>query len=171
MDAIASAGVKVALSAAAVAAVLFKTRRIARADLGLAAPAWRPALAFVAIFLAWMLASDAAIHWRGPFDFAPWRETPLAAAIMRVLAVALIGPIAEELIFRGWLFHLVEKRFGPMPAIALTAIGWTVLHSYGWAVLVVIVVDGVLLGMARWRTGSVYVPIAMHALYNFYAVW
>jgi CAAX amino terminal protease family. len=34
-----------------------------------------------------------------------------------------------------------------------------------------IFVDGLLLGAARYRTKSVYVPIAMHLLWNLYAIW
>ena len=56
--------------------------------------------------------------------------------------------------------------------IFLTASGWAILHwSYSWAVIGVIVVDGLLLGVARARTGSVVPPIIMHALYNLYAIW
>ncbi|MDB5721623.1 MAG: hypothetical protein JWP15_2241, partial [Alphaproteobacteria bacterium] len=31
--------------------------------------------------------------------------------------------------------------------------------------------DGLLLGLARWRTGSVLPPILMHISYNLYAIW
>ena len=129
-------------------------------------------LLFLAIYLAWMFASDAAIYWRGPWDWRPWVEAPLPASAMRVIAVCLLGPIAEELIFRGWLFGLVQNRFGTAPTIVATAIGWALLHySYSWQVILVIAVDGILLGVARWRTGSVFAPIVMHALYNLYAIW
>jgi membrane protease YdiL (CAAX protease family) len=40
-----------------------------------------------------------------------------------------------------------------------------------WAVILVIVVDGILLGLARWKTRSVSPPMVMHALYNLYAIW
>jgi membrane protease YdiL (CAAX protease family) len=51
-------------------------------------------------------------------------------------------------------------------------VGWALLHwSYSWAVIGVIVIDGLLLGAARARTGSVVPPIIMHALYNIYAIW
>ena len=137
----------------------------ARPSLGLSA-------LFVAIYLAWMLTSDSLIHWRGPWDWGPWLRTPLPAVVMRVLAVSLLGPIAEELIFRGWLFGMLEKRVGVGLTILLTAVGWALLHySYSWLVILVIVVDGILLGLARWRTRSVYGPMAMHALYNLYAIW
>jgi membrane protease YdiL (CAAX protease family) len=70
------------------------------------------------------------------------------------------------------LFALLNKRVSTPLTIAITAIGWAVLHYfYGAAVVLVIVVDGILLGLARWKTGSVYTPIAMHALYNLYAIW
>jgi membrane protease YdiL (CAAX protease family) len=172
MNAITSAAAKVGISAAVVGLVLFKTRKLPREELGLVRPPIGVSAAFIGLYLAWMLASDAAIHWRGPWDFRPWLETPLAAATMRVLAVSLLGPVAEELVFRGWFFGLLEKRLGTFITVVVTAVGWALLHySYTWAVILVIVVDGILLGIARWRTKSVYVPIVMHALYNFYAIW
>lgn len=172
MNPIGSAALKVGISAAVIAVVLFRTRNIPREELGFVRAQVGASLAFVLAYLAWMVASDAAIHWRGPWDFRPWMAAPLAASAMRVLAVALLGPIAEELIFRGWFFGLLQNRVGAHLTIFLTAAGWGLLHySYTWGVILVIIIDGILLGLARWRTGSVYVPILMHALYNLYAIW
>ena len=172
MSPIQSAATKVALSAAVVGIVLFRTRDLPRRELGLTAARLKPSLLFVVLYLAWMFASDAAIDWRGSWNWQPWIVAPVSASAMRILAVCLLGPIAEELIFRGWFFGLLEKRVGTALTIIGTAVGWAVLHySYSWMVICVIVVDGILLGLARWRTGSVYVPIAMHALYNLYAIW
>jgi membrane protease YdiL (CAAX protease family) len=172
MSAITSAALKVAISAGVVVVVLWRTRNLPREELGLVRPPVVLSAAFIGLYLGWMLASDAAIHWRGPWDFRPWLETPLAAAAMRVLAVSLLGPIGEELVFRGWFFGLLTKRVGTLVTIMVTALGWALLHyTYSWAVILVILVDGILLGLARWKTRSVYVPIVMHALYNFYAIW
>jgi membrane protease YdiL (CAAX protease family) len=172
MSAITSATLKVALSAGVVAVVLFRTRKLPREELGLVRPHLGLSAGFIVLYLAWMLASEAAIHWRGPWDLRPWIETPLAAAAMRVLAVSLLGPIAEELVFRGWFFGLLTKRVGTLLTIIATAVGWALLHyTYTWTIILVVLVDGILLGMARWKTRSVYVPIVMHALYNFYAIW
>jgi len=38
-------------------------------------------------------------------------------------------------------------------------------------VIGVIFVDGLLLGLARWKTRSLFPPIVMHMLYNLYAIW
>ena len=37
--------------------------------------------------------------------------------------------------------------------------------------IAIIFVDGLILGLARWRTRSVFAPAAMHMLYNLYAIW
>jgi membrane protease YdiL (CAAX protease family) len=167
-----SAAPKVAVSGAIIAVVLVRTRKLPREQLGLVRPRLGLSVLLVAVYLAWMLATDAAIHWRGPWDWRPWLAAPLAASAMRVLAVGILGPIAEELVFRGWFFGLLDKRIGVAATIAVTAVSSALLHySYGWAVVGVIVVDGLLLGIARWKTRSVFAPIVMHALYNLYAVW
>lgn len=172
MSPIESAAAKAGIAAAAIAIVLVRTRSLPRDELGFVRPPLLPAVTIAALFLAWMAGTDALMDWRGPWDFRPWLAAPLLASILRVLAVGILGPIAEELIFRGWFLGVLMKRIGTPLAILVTAAGWAALHyEYSWAVLGVILVDGLLLGLARWRTRSVYPPIAMHILYNLYAVW
>jgi membrane protease YdiL (CAAX protease family) len=171
MTAIASAGMKVGLCVVVIGAVVLRTREIPRDRLGFTRPPIRLSILFVVLYLGWMLASDAVFGWRGPWDFTPWRQAPLAASAMRVLAVGVLGPIAEELIFRAFIYSRLI-RFGPAAAIAVTGIGWAILHfDYTLVVIGIIVIDGILLGLARWRTGSIVPPIVMHVLYNLYAVW
>jgi hypothetical protein len=96
----------------------------------------------------------------------------LFAAVLTVLAVGVLGPAAEELIFRGTAFHWLLPRIGAAATIVLTAIVWAVLHvQYQPGIIALIIIDGVLLGLARYRTGSVVAPLLMHILWNLYAVW
>jgi membrane protease YdiL (CAAX protease family) len=44
-------------------------------------------------------------------------------------------------------------------------------YTYPWWVIAIIFVDGLILGLARWKTGSVIAPVVMHMLYNLYAIW
>jgi membrane protease YdiL (CAAX protease family) len=54
----------------------------------------------------------------------------------------------------------------------ILALGWALIHtSYSATVIAVIFFEGLLLGMARWRKGSVLAPALMHILWNLYAVW
>jgi hypothetical protein len=167
-----SAALKVILAAAAIIILLVRTRKVPREELGIFAPPPWASFLFVAAYLAWMFASDAVLAWRGPWDWQPWIKAPLAASAMRVLAVGILGPIAEELIFRGWFFGILEKRVGAGLTVIATAVGWALLHySYSWTIIGVIIVDGLILGLARRRTRSVFPPIVMHTLYNLYAIW
>jgi membrane protease YdiL (CAAX protease family) len=173
MSPIESALVKVAVSGAAIALVLFKSRHMAREEVGLVRPARLPlTLGIMLLYVGWMLGTNALMGWRGPWDWTPWLAAPLLASILRVLAVGILGPIAEELIFRGWVFALLRTRVGVAVTLLLTSAGWALLHyDYSWAVIGVILVDGLLLGLARLTSRSVYPPIAMHIIYNLYAVW
>ena len=175
MSAIVSAATKVAISGGVVALILFRMSRAKNRDLGwfgIVRPELLPTAIFAVVYLGWMLASDQAIHWRGPWDFRAWQSAPLLASGLRVLAVCLLGPMAEELLFRGVIFSRLKERIPLTLTIVVTAVGWALLHwSYPGAVIGVIVVDGLLLGAARARTGSVVPPIIMHALYNLYAIW
>lgn len=91
----------------------------------------------------------------------------------RVLAVGVLGPIAEELIFRELFYKLLAHTpLGNVGAIVVTAVGWAILHtSYTLPVILLLLGSSVLLGIARYRSNSVLVPIAMHIVWNLYAIW
>jgi len=87
------------------------------------------------------------------------------------LALIIVGPPTEEIFFRGFLFKGIESsKLGPAGAIIITSFVWSVMHVqydiYGIACLFV---GGLLLGLARLRSNSIYPPIVMHALQNLIA--
>ena len=164
---------KFAMPAFGIAVVL---RRFGRGPLlagSLKLPTVPRTVPWLLLYVGWMLATNAAIGWRGPWDFAPWRAAPLTASVLRVLAVVVAGPILEELVFRGMAWPaLARSAVGPAVATMVTAIGWSLLHwSYEPVVIGVIMVAGVILGAARWRSGSVFLPIGMHMIWNAFAIW
>lgn len=174
MDPVSSAALKAAISAAGVGILALRFGRSSRPWpwFGISKPPLLPTLMFLALYLAWMVGTDLLTHWRGPWDFRPWQQAPLAASALRVLAVCVFGPTVEELLFRGVIFSWLKERVNIALTIAVTALGWSVAHyMYPWWVIAIIFVDGVILGLARWRTGSVIAPIVMHMLYNLYAIW
>src|SRR5438128_12256234 len=129
MTPIESALVKAAVAGAAIALALFKTRHLSRADMGLVRPARLPlTFGIMLLYFGWMLGTNALLGWRGPWDWTPWLAAPLLASVLRVLAVGILGPIAEELIFRGWFFGLLKTRVGIPVTLLLTSGGWALLH-------------------------------------------
>lgn len=85
------------------------------------------------------------------------------------LAVVVVTPIGEEILFRGFLFRGWHRGArDAWAAIAVTALLFTVVHvQYELFVLGQILVFGLLLGWFRWATGSTVLCIVLHGLINF----
>ena len=84
------------------------------------------------------------------------------------IAVGVAAPIFEEILFRGFFFEgLRHSTFGTTGAILLTSATWAIIHmQYGWFEIVSIFFIGILLAIAKLKSKSLYVPIAMHMLMN-----
>lgn len=87
------------------------------------------------------------------------------------LAMVVAAPIFEELLFRGFLFQgLRSSVLGGSGAVVITAAAWAIIHQqYDAFGMFSIFAMGLVLGFARWRTGSVLLTIAMHAMINLVA--
>ena len=84
-------------------------------------------------------------------------------------ALVIAAPVFEELLFRGFLYEgLRRSKIGAGGTILVTTLLWTLMHAaqYDPFFLVLIALIGILLGIARERTGSLYVPLAIHGLNN-----
>lgn len=91
-------------------------------------------------------------------------STPWAMAYAIALAV-LIGPAAEELLFRRIILPLLIRRFGLGWAVLLTSVAFAAFHFHvpSFAALTLL---GLAFSLAYLHTGSLAVPIVMHALFN-----
>ncbi len=89
------------------------------------------------------------------------------------VGVVILAPIAEEVLFRGFLFRGWEgSRLRLWGTIILTSIGWAIIHGqYDVYGLCFIFTLGLFLGWIRWKSGSLYAPILVHAVNNALAMW
>ena len=85
-----------------------------------------------------------------------------------IVAFCVAAPISEELFARGFLYRGWSESFlGPVGAIALSSIAWTVLHlQYDWFFLGEVFSIGLLFGYLRYRTASTWLTIVLHGLNN-----
>lgn len=175
MSLLASTLFKLLVPAAAIVVALTVYRRRQptwRADLGLGPP--RPAVlaGWLAGWLVWIAISEAIINSFGLSQAKAWPDYPLGIVILRILALGVTGPILEEVVVRGILLDRLRRtRLQWGGAIAVTAVAWAAVHvQYDPASLALITVDGIILGVARWRGGSLWIPIAMHVVGNLISV-
>ena len=80
------------------------------------------------------------------------------------LAIAVLAPLIEEFAFRGRVQHTLEHAFGVVPAIAFSAVTFSVLH--GRVDAIHHLAFGIFAGWVVWRTGSIWSGVYMHALNN-----
>ncbi len=86
-----------------------------------------------------------------------------------MLFVTAIGaPLAEEFLFRGFLFGVLRRSAAGFAGTALiTALIWSTLHaSYSFYGMAAIFLIGLYLAWVRERTGSLITPLVCHAVYN-----
>lgn len=83
------------------------------------------------------------------------------------LGVGIMAPLFEEFLLRGLLFGSVRHIADENIAVAATAGVFTIMHmQYTAAVMLLILPLGVVLGYARAKSGSIWVPVALHMLNN-----
>jgi hypothetical protein len=82
-----------------------------------------------------------------------------------VIAAGVAAPIGEELFFRGWLQPLLSRRLGTFVSVLTTAVAFSFIHfdPVGFVARVEL---GILFGLARVWTGSLWPAMAMHATHN-----
>ncbi len=89
-----------------------------------------------------------------------------------VIAFSVAAPISEEFFARGFLYRGWSESFlGPIGAIILSSLVWTVLHlQYDWFFLGEVFSIGLLLGYLRYRFNSTWLTIILHGCNNLAAV-
>ncbi len=133
---------------------------------GLVALAILGLIAAAALFALFVYTYD-----RGAFmsDIGPFSTIMRTRAWWLILIVAAVGaPLAEEMLFRGFLYGLLRRSaFGVWTSAIFTSALWSALHpSYSLYGITAIAVIGIYLAFLRERSGSLVLPIACHSAYN-----
>jgi len=96
-------------------------------------------------------------------------DSPRDAYLLSIIAVTL-GPLMEELFFRGFMYPVLARRMGLVWGVALTALPFGLIHlpQYGWAwgAALVIFLVGVVCGVVRAVMRSVGASFLVHAGFN-----
>lgn len=99
-----------------------------------------------------------------------FQESALLGNILAVVSLAVVAPITEEIIFRGFMYPAFCPRLGPWGSVVVTTVFFTAAHApqmHGaYENLWIIFVVGALLSWQRAVTGSTMYTIGLHALYN-----
>lgn len=117
------------------------------------------------------------ISWLGttlqaPLIDPPYKELLTDQRLLLVFALAsvLLGPIAEELAFRGFIMPLFAQVMPGLAAAVVTAIPFALLHGPGyqwsWQHLLLVFLAGCVFGAVRSVLDSTLAAAATHSAYN-----
>ena len=165
--------------------VVLQVRRVLGqpwATLGLRRASWSnlaPCVALHVLLFAPM--STCALVWQawleGIFGFVVAQQAPVEQfidAVKRgdglgiggmVVTAVIVAPVVEELIFRGFFYGLLRRRWGLVPATFFSSLVFGLYHLNVLAALPLTLV-GVALAIVYERTGSLWWAIFWHALFN-----
>lgn len=95
-------------------------------------------------------------------------------SLLVIVAICIMAPLIEELIFRGWLFKkLIKTSLGNSGTLLFTSIIFTILHfQYEHTIsLIFIFTSSIVLGLIRLKTGNTSYTIVAHCVTNTYVVF
>jgi membrane protease YdiL (CAAX protease family) len=171
-------GLTIALDALLIAApiviVAWLRGRADPAAFGLRRPEWRSALGWtlgayasfwaVTIVVALIFGNadeqELVVELKG--------EHSLAVLAGFVVMTCVVGPLAEEFFFRGFLFRVLWERTNVIVATICTGAAFGIVHKPGgdWIGVAVLALLGAGLCVIFWRTASLVPCIMLHSFHN-----
>ncbi|MBQ3445353.1 CPBP family intramembrane metalloprotease [Candidatus Saccharibacteria bacterium] len=115
-------------------------------------------MTFVFSLIPWFDASEAQVT-----GFTPYMTGP--EKIIAFITLVVLAPVAEEIIFRGWLYGKMRARLNAPVSIILVSLLFAVMH-FQWNVGVDVFALSVVLCVMREITGTIYSGILTHMLKN-----
>ena len=85
--------------------------------------------------------------------------------VAMALAAIIVAPIAEEVIFRGYLYPVVKRFTDRRFASIFSGVLFGVIH-FNLMALPMLALMGVILAVIYEKSGSLWVPIGCHAAFN-----
>ncbi len=161
--------------------------RVSREDVGFGEsfPSWRDALLSPVVFIAATFSTFVAFSIIGQlvsgFDIGARQEvgfdsqliTQRYELVLAYLTLVVIGPVVEELLFRGYLHGVLRRKLPAWLTVLLVSLVFGALHlgigltdKLQWNVAIDTFVLSLWLGFLRHYTGTVWLSIFVHIIKN-----
>lgn len=95
-----------------------------------------------------------------------------SAGLWSSLSLFFLVACGEEIMFRGILFRMIDKKWGTTTALIASALIFGGVHIANpgatlWSSAAIAIEAGLLLGVAYKCSGSLWMPIGIHWIWNF----
>lgn len=153
-----------------------KKRRTTKEDIGLQRlPTWMDILwapaGMVVYFILTAIVTALASTYLTFIDYTQAQDTGFASVatqaeyILAFITLVVMAPIAEEVLFRGYLFGKLRKHLRLWVAILITSLLFAIVH-FQWNVGLDVFVLSIVLCLLRVISGSLWPSILLHMMKN-----
>jgi membrane protease YdiL (CAAX protease family) len=119
----------------------------------------------IAALAVWFMAHDGAA-WVDRMTRDVDRQIAHAytgSGLVFLLLSSTLGPIIEEIVFRGFMYRAFERQWGWIVSLIVTSSLFGIYHTHFWSAFT----GSVLMICLLRRTGSLRAPILVHMMFNF----
>jgi membrane protease YdiL (CAAX protease family) len=106
----------------------------------------------------------------GAAEFVKAPEKPGWTGLLLAMVVLLFGAIGEEMLFHGYGFQILMRVLGPFGTILPVSVLFGLAHSENLNASPLGLLNtglwGLVFGLAFWRSGDLWLPIGLHAGWN-----
>ncbi len=88
-----------------------------------------------------------------------------AIIVLMSLAAVVVAPVAEEVVFRGYLYPAAKRFCGGAGAVVFSSLVFAAAHGSAMALLPLFIL-AVVLCLLYEATGSIWAPVSVHFLFN-----
>ncbi|MDN3077081.1 CPBP family intramembrane metalloprotease [Enterococcus faecalis] len=96
-----------------------------------------------------------------PSNIYDWR-----LLIGMISSTVILGPIIEELVFRGIILGYLQRSFSKQFAVIISALLFGLVH-FDWAQSIHTFIAGIIYGIVYLKYKSIFIPIFIHSITNF----
>jgi membrane protease YdiL (CAAX protease family) len=96
-------------------------------------------------------------------------SSTVAQRVPIILLAVVVAPVTEELAFRGYLYGVIKRYLGAIPALVLSGILFALIHLNLPSFFPLLVLASAF-ALAYELSGSLLVPMTMHALFNAFSL-
>ncbi|EJR54182.1 hypothetical protein IIO_05792 [Bacillus cereus VD115] len=88
--------------------------------------------------------------------------------IIAILSYVLIGPVLEEILYRGIILRFLEIRYSFFTGLMVSSLLFGLGHNYDFAFIIFTTLSGIVDGLLYKKTNSIIPVLIAHITYNSY---
>ncbi|OOR02815.1 CAAX protease [Bacillus mycoides] len=95
-------------------------------------------------------------------------EQSFTIYMIAILSIVLLGPVFEEIFYRGIILRFLEIRYSFFTGLIISSLLFGLAHDYDFVFIIFATLSGIIDGLLYKKTNSIIPGIIGHITYNLY---